>query len=427
MAMLALPACERPRITRATPEASQPPTASPTLATSVLPTFPTEPVDTNTYSIERIAMATRVNDLDEPLPEVGVVPEAARQFYLCVKAEGLPPGARFRAYWLENGQIIGQSDKVSIETEGRPTWVALEYHPPFPLNPAFNHAVELLIDDVKIDRYVFRVGSGDPADAIAEAAFASRFDEAGEPVGVKTRFPMNTTALTLRVRISSKVDPSGMTLATLWFRGDTQVAERPVDPLPEATATQTAASERQFSFTWTPGTLLTPGSYHATILMNGAEAKVVPFVVLDANGIAPAATPGATAPARGTGTASPATTASIKTVMVTETIDEDSSEPIDGRISEWDAAAGSTVELWIAVHAINLKASDRLDVLVSVDGDLFASDQIPTKNLTNGWVALPVRFQVPTLDDGATDYNVNILLNGANAASTDFTMTPVEE
>jgi hypothetical protein len=149
--------------------------------------------------------------------------------------------------------------------------------------------------------------------------------------------------------------------------------------------------------------------------------------VLDANGNAPPAPPSPTAAARGTGTTSSAAPSSIKTVMVTESVDQDSNEPVDGRIREWDAAANSTVELWVAVRVANLKASDTLDVLVSRDDGLFASDQIPTKDLTNGWLAMPVRFQVPALEDGATDYQIVILLNGSSAGTTDVSVTPVEE
>ena len=47
------------------------------------------------------------------------------------------------------------------------------FFPRFALDPALEHTVELQVDLQPIERYVFRVGIGAPADIIAEAALGT--------------------------------------------------------------------------------------------------------------------------------------------------------------------------------------------------------------------------------------------------------------
>ncbi|HMM43068.1 MAG TPA: hypothetical protein PKA95_14315, partial [Thermomicrobiales bacterium] len=253
------------------------PTATAT-ATAVVPTLAASPTTAAPpFTIDRVAFSTRIDDSDAPVAETTVVSEKARQIFLCVHVSGIRAGAPFRAYWIENDQVIGQSDAISIETRGRPTWVALEYRPPFQLKPDADYAVELLIDNEKIDRYMFRAGSGDPAKAIAEAAFASGFNAAGKPTGVRMTFPSDAPELIFRARISNMVDPAGWNFTTLWYRDDVLIAQLGADPTDDP---------RLLAFTLRPNGSLPPGSYSVSLLLNGVETRTVPFEITAAGSTA---------------------------------------------------------------------------------------------------------------------------------------------
>ncbi len=409
--LVALSGCTAPRIIRETPTVDAPaaPTATPTATAIPASPIASPSADATSYTIDRVAFSTRVDDSDAPVAETSVVSEKARQIFLCVHVTGIRPGAPFRAYWIENDQVIGQSDAIAIETKGRPTWVALEYRPPFPLRPDANYAVELLIDNQKVDRYVFRAGTGDPAKAIAEAAFAAGFNAAGKPTGVRTSFPADTPELVFRARVSNMVDPASWTFTTLWFRDDVLVAQSVPDP---------SDDPRQLAFTLHLNGDLPPGSYSVSLLLNGIETRSVPFEILAAgNSTAdePAETP--TAPAT--------TNASIARIVLTDGVNPGTNAPTGDEISIWDAPERSTADLWLAIEVASLTRDDILEVRVHQTGTLYANERLPRQKLATGWVAVPVSLSVPPLADGPVEYTITVLLNGNRTQSLTVLINPV--
>lgn len=430
MSALALTAgCERPEIIRATPDTA--PRVEPTTSPSptVVPTTDFAIPEDTSYSIERITLATSVGEDGEPELETSVIPQTVERFFLSVLVENIEPGARFRAYWLEGDQVIGQSDRISTETEGGPTWVALEYRPIADLNPASRYAVELLINDERIDRYLFRVGAGNHEDAVAEAGFASGFDSAGKLVGIKTRFPATTEELTFRVRISSRVDPSPMMFSTLWFRQDSQVAhlapDRPDTPVATPTVEATPSVDpRRLSFTYRPPGPLVPGDYRVVLLLNGAEVRSVPFIVTATTAsdtFEPQPTPAVDKPDVRE------TNASVSEIMVTGDVDPGTNQPIDGRVYVWQAAQGASIELWVAMYVSDLKVADVVELMIWRDNQLFASERLPGADVQEGWIAHPFDFAVPRIRQGPANYLVAVLINGNRLLEAGFEMVPMPE
>lgn len=266
-------ACTTPEIIRETPQPST--TATSTLVpveVTVAPTG-TPTIETASRRIEQIVLATQVSDSGEPIDARSAIPESAEMFYLCVQVRRVTQGSRFQAIWFEGSDILGRSEKRALEDASSPVWIALQYRPIAKLNPAREHAVELFIDDERIDRLVFRVGVGDPAGAVAAAAFTSGFDALGKPIDPQTYFKVDTPRLTLRVRISNQVDPTSMLFTTLWYREDTQIGQRGPDAQ--------GPDPRRLDFTLTPSIPLPPGNYRVALLLNGAEVRSVPFVMTD--------------------------------------------------------------------------------------------------------------------------------------------------
>lgn len=410
VALTILSGCAAPRIIRETPTAgtTEAPTATAT-ATAVVATPAASPTsDTGSFTIDRVAFSTRIDQSDAPIAETTVVSEKARQIYLCVHVSGIRAGAPFRAYWIENEQIIGQSDAISIETRGRPTWVALEFRPPFQLKPDAEYAVELLIDNEKVDRYMFRAGLGDPAKAIAEAAFASGFNAAGKPTGVRMSFPSDAPELVFRARVSNMVDPAGWNFTTLWYRDDVLIAQLGADPTDDA---------RLLAFTMRPNGSLPPGSYSVSLLLNGVETRTVPFEITAAGSAAseePAVT--ATMPA--------ATSASVSQIVLTDRIDPRTSAPSGDEISTWEATEQSTADLWLAIEVEQLTRDDVLEVRINEAGSLYANERLPRQANDAGWVGVPVSLAVPSAADGPVEYTVAVLLNGNRTQSVTVLIIP---
>ena len=112
---LVLTACTTPEIIRETPQPS--PTATATLVPIETPEPPTSTsvAAAPERTIERIAFATTVDNDDGPEDERSVIPEEAERFYICIQASNVTQGSRFEAIWFEDGQIIGQSEKLVLE------------------------------------------------------------------------------------------------------------------------------------------------------------------------------------------------------------------------------------------------------------------------------------------------------------------------
>lgn len=280
---LLLASCTTPEIIRETPQPD--PTETPTLVPVETQVPAAESTETHSprRQIERITLATEVAEDGTPRDERASIPEGVESFYLCVQVRDVEQGSRFQAIWFEGGEILGRSERIALEDASDPVWISLQYRPIAKLNPARDHAVELIVDDETIERFAFRVGVGNPADAVAAAAFTSGFDALGKSINPQTYFHVDTPQLTLRVRISNRVDPAGMLFSTIWYRGDTQIAQRaPDEPLTDP---------RRFDFTFTPSSPLTPGNYRVALLLNGNEVRSVPFVLTEGELPTPTPTP----------------------------------------------------------------------------------------------------------------------------------------
>lgn len=410
LAVSVLTGCTAPRIIRETPTTITTDVPPPTPTTTPIAASP-EPSPTATappYTIDRVVVSTRIDEEDAPVAETTVVSESARQIYLCVHVEGIRPGAPFRAYWIENEQVIGQSDAIAIETQGRPTWVALEYRPPFTLKADASYAVELLIENERVDRFVFRAGRGDPAEAVAEAAFARGFNAAGKPIGARSTFPADVGELTFRARISKMVDPTGWTFTTLWYRDDVLIAQLGPEPTEDP---------RLLAFTLRPNGDLPPGPYSVALLLNGVDARTVSFEVTPAGTAVeePAETP----------TAASTTSASVTSIVLTDRVDPRDSEPTGTEITEWEGVERTTTEIWLAIEVERLSRDDVLEVRVNQSGTLFANERLPRQSLEDGWVATPLILAVPSVEDGPVEYTITVLSNGNRTRSWTVLLSPV--
>jgi hypothetical protein len=434
--------CSAPSVIRATPPGQ--PTPSPTTAppSNASPTAGTPVASGTSRLIERVAIATAVDESGAPAEERTVVPQTTAEIYLCVQLRAPQPGLRVRARWFAGDQAIGQSDGVSPGNGTGSVWVPLRFRPVGQLNPALVHAVELEIDEQPVDRYIFRVGVGDAAEAIAAAAFASGYDHLGKPVDARTVFDTTTPQLTLLVRISNVVDPSGMVLTTLWYRGDTQVAWLAPDLLqPDPAAATPTPDPRRLTFTWKPGSRLTAGSYRVALLLNGAEVRSIRFRVTDtlvptATAL-PSPTPQPTATPEPTATPTPvppsptpvsptpaSSQATVSDIVVTSRVDPATLAPAGAPIFEWAGPADTSVELWVAVRLSNVASSDLIEVVVWQDDVLYASIRLPQSAFQAGWLAGPIDFILPGNDEEPYIYSVAALVNGTRALATSFRASP---
>jgi len=391
--LVILTACTTPEIIRETPQPS--PTATATLVPVETPVPPTStsvaaaPVRT----IEQITFATSVDSDGTPNDERSVVPEEAERFYICIEARNVSQGSRFHAIWFEAGQIIGQSEKIALEEAPDPRWYSLQYRPISKLNPALEHAVELFIDDERIERLIFRVGVGNPADAVAAAAFTTGFDALGKAIAPQTHFHVDTPQLTLKVRISNQVDPTGMLFSTLWYRGATQIAQ--------ITPEVVDNDPRRLDFTFTPASKLAPGDYRVALLLNGNEVRSIPLVMTTEVPPTPAPSP--------TETTDPNAVA-VLDVVIANRINTVSRRPLDGPLTSWSDEPGGVAGLWVAVEVRNLKRSDTLTIDILQNGDAYGSVTLRETDLEEGWLAGRVELEVPD-DDEPYDYEFIVLLN----------------
>lgn len=392
---LLLSGCTTPEIIRETPQPDA--TVTQTLVpveTTAEPTS-TAVVDTSRRTIERIAFATAVTDDGAPEDERSVIPEGAEMFYLCVQVSEVEQGSRFQAIWFEGGEIIGRSEKRALEDSSETVWVAMQYRPIAKLNPARDHAVELFVDEERIERLVFRVGVGKPSDAVAAAAFTTGFDALGKAINPQTRFHVDTPQLTLRVRISNQVDPAGMIFSTLWFRGDTQIAQQAPDAPSE--------DPRRFNFTLTPPSTLPPGDYRVALLLNGTEVRSIPFVMTDQVLPTPAPNPPTATPS--------ASSAEIVEIVVASRINSRSQAPLDGPLSEWSGTPGGVASLWVAIDVRDVTESDTIEIIVLKGDEFYGSVMLDETERDSGWLAGRVELEVPDDDGSEITYTFIVRVN----------------
>lgn len=435
--MLLFTACSPPVIDAVTPTSLPSPTPVPVTPILSTPDFAT-PETHVAHAVEKVTLATRIEPDGTPVDERSSIPELPEMIYLCVLMREVEAGSRFRAYWFQNNQVVGQSDVTVQDTTSDRQWVALRYRPIARLNPVTEHAVELRINDTVVDRYLFRVGVGSAEDAIAAAAFTSGFDEIGNPIDPRTVFSVDDTELTLKVRVSNQVDPAGMTFTTLWFRGDAQIAQI----YPE----HVDGDPRRMDFTFVPSTRLSPGEYRVMLLLNGTQVRSVRFSVTvepvqqqpptatptpvptETPTPEPTATPepSPTPQPTATSTASPTATqqprpsdARIRDVVIATSINPNTRAPADGPVFDIDRPAGSVTGLWIAVAVENVLPPDVIEVVVTLNDAPYARFDLPHGAVQSGWLSTEMQFNVPTGQSSYT-YTVSLRLNGQRTLDATF-------
>jgi hypothetical protein len=417
-----------------TPTATVPPTAT---ADSSVATFEPTPAIGTRQRIERVTLATRIDGDGAPVDETTVVSEWPEMIYLCVLMSAIEHDTRLRAYWFQGNDIIAQSDMSPPATNGEPAWVALRYRPVAKLNPAAEYSVELRLGDDLIDRYLFRVGVGDPTDAIAEIAFASGFDEHGKPRDIRRIFAPQEASLTLRMRISNQVDPIGMVFTSLWYRGDARIARVEGSLMPAEEGGE--PDRRRIEFTYTPSAPLALGIYRVDVLLNGVPVRTVRFEVSTVpEPPTPTPVPEPTPEPPPTETPEPSPTATleptpspspspspspvvvatpapsvadVRDVTLATLIDDASRAPLNGPIFTLDRPAGSLVDLWVAIFVTNLTTNDLVEVIVLQNDSFYGSVPVQRVTRASGWIATDVHLDAPS-SGGAFVYTIQVVLNG---------------
>jgi hypothetical protein len=431
--VLVLLACAPPAIENVTPTAN--PTLPPIEITPIIEApLQVTPITGPAQDIERVVFATRIEPDGAPVDERTVVPELPEMIYLCVYVRELTDDTRYRAYWFQDGQIIGQSDATVSGRAGQPGWVALRYRPIARLIPSATHEVELRVDDTVIDRYLFRVGVGALHDAISEAAFTSDFDIVGKPTDPRDVFNTRETQFTLKVRVSNQVDPSGMALTTHWFRGDAQIAR--VNPDPESPAFADPPNPRRFDFTFRPATRLTPGEYRVVLLLNGAEVRSIPFrITVDEVTIEPppdqereelAADPKPVPTLAPTATGVPQVAPpAVTEIVVTTSVDPQMNHPTAEALSHVEIAAGSRGSYWVAVKVRDLLATDVVQVSVWRDDNLQQRDTLDHEGRSSEWLAVEVQLAAPSTGQVSVLYDIEVAINGRLVRDARIQVVPV--
>ncbi|CAN5725918.1 hypothetical protein BH23CHL2_BH23CHL2_21120 [soil metagenome] len=359
------------------------------------------------YVIERVTLTTNVDADGVPIDEVTVIPSNSRRMFLSVLVTGLQPPVRFRAFWYEGDRIIGQSE-VMVEESSRPAgWVSLGFQTTSDLNPALPHSVELRINNRLVDSYTFRVGTGALEDVVADAV-VSLGTRDGEPVEPGQIFDIFAPQIVAVVRVSQNVDPTGMIFSAFLFRGDTLIEQRSPDGGPLELPADPQPTDRQMTFTFVPDTSFTPGDYHITLLLNGAEILTLPFTIIPnqrptATPIPPTAGPTATGVSSGI---------SVLDVQLTEQLDDDSGTPEGDSIESWVGEPNQQRRFWLSLHL----ADTRIDDVVEVDALLWDRHinrhRYPAAEFDQGWLSMPINLWAPAAGEGPKTYRFLVFVNG---------------
>lgn len=391
----------------AEPEAEFVPTRAPFAATQ------TAEAQRAPYVIERVTLATDVDRNGVPQQEVSTVPADTRSMFLSILVSELEPPTRFRAFWLEGERILAQSEQVVEETDGSPRWVSLGFQAQEDLNPSLPHAVELRINDVLVDTYSFRVGIGNFEDIISDLTVALGTDEEGEPVGGGDLFDSQAPQIVAVVRVSSKVDPTGMIFTAFLVRdGDVIQHSSPDGGQPQLPEDPTPL-DRQITFTFFPDPVFEPGEYSMRILINGVDAAEQPFDIIDEQVPAPTPTAEATAPPTPSPTATPTgSTASLVETRITEQLDEDTGEPTEEGITEWVGNPNQRATVYLSVLVDDLHLDDVIEVDSLLDGQHVNRRAFPRAAFDRGWLTVPVNIWAPPENGALKRYTFLIFING---------------
>jgi len=359
------------------------------------------------YLIERVTLATNVDADGVPLDEVTVIPSDSRLMFLSVLVTGLRPPVLFRAFWYEGEQIIGQSEVTVEESSGPARWVSLGFQTTADLDPGQPHFVELRINNRLVDSYTFRVGTGELADVIAEAA-VSLGTRDGEPVEAGQLFDIFAPQLVAVVRVSRNVDPTGMIFNALMYRGETLIEQRGPDGGPLELPPEPDLLDRQMTFTFLPDTSFPEGDYHITILLNGTEVLTLPFTVIPfqrptATEVAATAGPAATSVSSGI---------SLLEIRLTEGLNEETGNPSGNTLTSWVGKPNEQREFWLSLQLADVRIDDVVEVDVVLGDRHINRHRYPVAAFEQGWLSTPVNFWAPDLDESVKNYRFLVFING---------------
>lgn len=366
--------------------------------------------------IERVTLATNVDADGVPQQEVSIIPANTRSMFLSILVSDLEPPTRFRAFWLEGGQVVAQSEQIVEQTDGSPRWVSLGFQALEDLNPALSHAVELRINDVLVDTYSFRVGLGELHDVISDLTIALGTDDAGEPVAAGELFDTRAPQLVAVVRVSSVVDPTGMIFTAFLVRdGDVIQHSSPDGGQPQLPEDPTPL-DRQLTFTFLPDPVFEPGDYSMRIMINGVDAAEEPFRIIDEAVPTPTPVPQPTA----TPTPGPTATPQISGVTliearITEELDEETGEPTEDELTEWIGDPNQRKDLYLSVLLNDVMLDDLIEVDSLLDGQHVNRRRFPAASFDRGWLTVPINVWAPAEGGEAKEYTFLIFINGDRA------------
>lgn len=395
------------------------PTLTPDLAAPT-PTVPPTAVATPAaseqipYVIERVVLATEVDGRGAPVEEASVIAEEEQSIILTVQMRGMQDGTRFKAVWFEGENVIGQSDQLVEQVNGDLQWVPLPFRSIAKLNPAASHRVELVVNDRRINSYVFRVGVGDPSDIIADSTLALGTNSDGEPVKPGKVFDPYAPQVVLIVRVSNMVDPTGMIFTTSWLRDGLPLGQSAPDGgQPQLVGEPPEQTGRRMTFTFIPVGPLIPGDYTVKLLMNAGEIARYPFKITDK----PLATPTPTEQDRSTPTPEIAE-ASLRDIGIAEVVIEDTGEPTGQRVSVWEADPGEDVPLYVVLELADLRIEDEIEFTINVDGRVVDRHELPAAAFEQGWLTTRIEFDAPNESPDSVEYEIIAYINGDAVGDT---------
>lgn len=377
-----------------------------------------------TYVLERVTLATNVDENSVPQEEVSVIPSASRSVFLAVLASEIEPQTQFRAFWYEGDTLIGRSEVIVTQSEGEQRWIALGLQVGEDLQPSQSHTVELWINERVINTYSFRVGVGDLEDAVAEATMALGTNSEGEPVGPGEEFDTQAPQVVAVVRMSTVVNPTGMIFSASLYRDGVLVEQRGPDGGQPVLPAEPQLSDRQVTFTYVPDNTFPVGEYDVVVLINGQETVTLPFDVISQP--EPTATLPGAANATSTPTLGPSGVSIINTAVTFELDPEDGS-PAGDRIEYWAGEPDQLQVFYVSVRLADLRLDDVIEVDALLDGRHVNRHTYPIAAFNRGWLAIPINVWAPPAGEDSKEYTFNFYINGTRSRSIELTAALLEE
>ncbi|MFW6074818.1 MAG: hypothetical protein ACOC9Y_04435 [Chloroflexota bacterium] len=406
-----------PTPTVTSPEIEFEPTRAPFAATQ------TAEAQEAPFIIERVTLATRVSRDGVPREEVSVVPADTRSMYLSVLVTDLEPPTRFRAYWFEGDEILAQSEQVVEEEMDSARWVSLGFQAQDDLDPTRPHSVELRINDQLVDTYTFRVGRGDLTDILAEETVALGTDEDGDAVGGGEVFDVLAPQIVAVIRVSNKVDPTGMIFSAFLERDGETIQQRSPDGGQPVLPDDPDEKDRQLTFTFVPEESFEIGDYTIRIMVNGIDITELPLSIVSEDDVPePTEEPGETPTPEESPTPEEDSDLEIEAIRITEELDEDSNEPEGDGIDEWTGEPNEQRTLYLSVYVEDLQIEDVIEVDALLDGEHIERHRFPSASFDEGWLSIPVTVWAPDSGDPEKDYTYLIFLNGEREDSIRITV-----